>query len=180
MNKETVNNPFLLVNFSKNDYTSADKNNTYKEETFNVTNTSIPRTAGLRNMTLALQGGAEIQTVNLCLWSSMGNSFQMSLWNLEKEGHPWRRIPYVTKIHHRHHQYHHHYKHCAHNDFQRLLQNTRCKMVNNWITIDSQAVKEMNPTLTLLIMTMTVVTVMVKCISDHPKHCALNLRFGLL
>ena len=42
------------------------------------------------------------------------------------------------------------------------------------MTIASQATKKMNPTPTLLIMTVTVVTVTMKCTPDHPKHRALN------
>ena len=47
------------------------QNNTYNEETFNVTNTSTAWTAGLRKLTLVCQGGPEIWAVNL--WT-------VSLW----------------------------------------------------------------------------------------------------
>ena len=40
-----------------------------------------------------------------------------------------------------------------------------------WMTIASQAMQKMNPTLTLLIMT---VTMAMKCAPDYPKHGALN------
>ena len=70
-------------------------------------------------------------------------------------------------------QYYHH-KHRTHNNFQHLLQNTRCTMVQNWMTIASQTTKEMNPILTLLIMKVKVVTVTMTCTPDHPKHRALN------
>ena len=73
------------------------EDNLYEEETFNVNNTSIAQTAGLRKLALVLQSGSKIQTVNLCLWGSMGNSFQMSLWNLQNERHQWRRIPMLLK-----------------------------------------------------------------------------------
>ena len=43
----------------------------------NVISTSMPRTTGLRILTLVLQGGPEIQAVNFR--GSMGNSFQMGL-----------------------------------------------------------------------------------------------------
>ena len=59
-----------------------------------------------------------------CLCGSMGNSFKMTLWNLQNERHLWHRILHKAKKHH-----HHHEKHYAHNDFQVWLQNTRCKMV---------------------------------------------------
>ena len=39
------------------------QNNTYEEETFNVTNTSIARTTRLHKLTLALHGGPEIRTL---------------------------------------------------------------------------------------------------------------------
>ena len=55
------------------------QNNTYDEEIFNVTNTSIAQTSGLRKLTIVVQGGPEIWTVNLCLCGSVGNSFPMSL-----------------------------------------------------------------------------------------------------
>ena len=55
------------------------KNNKYDKETFNVTNTSIARTAGLLKLTLVRQGGPEIWTVNLYLCGSRGSSFQISL-----------------------------------------------------------------------------------------------------
>ena len=111
----------------------------------------------------------QIRTVNLCLWSSMGNSFQMSLWNLQNERHRGRRILHVTK------KYHHH-KHRPHSNFQHLLQNTRCKMLLNRMIIALQATKGINPTLTstLLIMTVTVMTVTLNCIRDYTKQEALN------
>ena len=72
------------------------QNNTNEKKPFNVISTSIARTAGLRKLALVLQGGPEIRTVNFCLCSSMGNIFQMNLWNLQNERHRWRRILYVT------------------------------------------------------------------------------------
>ena len=103
------------------------KNNTYRKETFNVINTSIVRTAGLCKFTLLLQGGPEIRTVIFCLWGSMDNSFQMSLWNLQNERYRWRRIPYVTKNHHHHHHYQPHYhNHHDLKNLQHLLQITCC------------------------------------------------------
>ena len=56
--------------------------------------------------------------VNLRFCGSMGNSFHMSLWNLQNERYRSRRISYVTKK-----SRHHHHKHRAHSDFQHLLQN---------------------------------------------------------
>ena len=70
----------------------------------------MARTAGLRILTLVLQGWPEIQAVNFR--GSTGNSFQMGLWNLQNERHRWRRFPYLKK------KQHHHSK-----DFQHLQQN---------------------------------------------------------
>ena len=97
----------------------------------------------------------------------------VSRWAYEmcKTKAKWRRIPYVTKKHHHHH---HHHKHRAHSDFQQLLQSKRCKIVLNRM-IAFQATWEMNPTPTLLIMTVTVVTVTMKCTPGYPKYRTLNL-----
>ena len=65
---------------------------------------------------------------------------------------------------------HHHLKHHYHYNFQHLLQNTHCKMIQNRM----KEMKEMNLILTLLIMAVTVVTMIIKCTPDHPKHRALN------
>ena len=83
----------------------------------------MARTAGLRILTLVLQGWPEIQAVNFR--GSMGNSFQMGLWNPQNEKHRWRRFPYLKKKQHHHHHYqHHHHKHRPSKDFQHLQQNT--------------------------------------------------------
>ena len=92
------------------------------------------------------------------LWLN-GQQFPNELMKLAKQRAPMIRILYVTKKNHYHHHHHHHHKHWAHNNFRHLLQNTCCKMVKNRMTIALQATKEMNPTLTLLIMTVTEVTV---------------------
>ena len=126
-------------------------------------------------LTLVLPGGPEIRTVIFCLFGSMDISFQMSLWNLQNERYRWRRTPYVTNKHHHHHHYqHHHHKHCTHKDFQHLLQNASCEIVENRMASASHASNEMNPTLTFLIMTVTVVTVTIKSTPDQPMHRALN------
>ena len=67
----------------------------------------MARTAGLRILTLVLQGWPEIQAVNFR--GSTGNSFQMGLWNLQNERHRWRRFPYLKKKQHHHHHYQHHH-----------------------------------------------------------------------
>ena len=119
-------------------------------------NTSIAQATGLHKLTLVLQGGLEIRAVNFC--GSMGNSSQMNSWNLPNVRHRRGRILYVTNKHHHYHYQYHHHKHCAQKDFQYFFQNIRCEMVQNRIAIALQATEDMNPTLTLLIRTVIVVT----------------------
>ena len=149
------------------------QNNTYKE-TFNVINTSIAQTADLCKLALVLQGGREIWTVNFCLCGSMGNCW----WAPDQLMKPAKRKVLMTKNPVCNEKIPpaaaHHSKHRAYNNFQHLLQSARWEMVLKWMTITSQATKEMNPTPTLLIMTVTVVTVKIKCTPDHPKYRALN------
>ena len=70
-------------------------NNTYNQETFIVSNATIAWTTGLQKLIIVVQGGPEMWTVNLCLCGSMGNSFQMGLWNLINKRQRLHQIPYV-------------------------------------------------------------------------------------
>ena len=157
------------------------KNNTYEEETFNVTRKSIGRISGLCKLTLVLQCGPEIEKVNLCLCGLMGNSFQMNLWNLQNKRHQWRRILYVTKKNHPHHP-----------PPPLPLTTTTISIVPTtifstcWKYTLKAGIKsdddcfadnkgeEMNLTPTLLIKIVTAVTVTMKCTPEYPKHRALN------
>ena len=67
-----------------------------------------------------------------------------------------RQNPVCNEETSRHH--HHHDKHRANIYFQHLL----------------QATKEMNPTLTILLTKLKVVTVTMKCTLDYPRHQDLN------
>ena len=60
------------------------------------------------------------------------------------------------------------------NNFQHLLQKTCCTLVWNWVMSASQAMKKMNPTPKLLIMTVTVMAVTMKCTPDYNKYGALK------
>lgn len=134
-------------------------------------NTSIAQATGLRKLNPCTSGWTR-NTGGELLWFN-GQQFPDELMKPTNRKTPKRQNTICNKQTNKHHHYHyqpHRHKHCAHKNLQHFFQNIRCEMVQNRIAINSQATKDMNPTLTLLIGTAIVVTVTMKYIPDQPKH----------